>query len=127
MDARFSLLGLDEQTKEDIRQLQQVEEEMPVPVVTLAAVLAEYAARSVGLVKIDVERAELHVLAGLSHQCWPAIRQLVIDVHDIAGSLGHVVNLLRGKDYSVDVHQPDRFAGSSIHNVYARRGGTGPQ
>jgi hypothetical protein len=39
----------------------------------------------VGLLKVDVERAELAVLRGVAPRDWPAIRQVAIEVHDSAG------------------------------------------
>jgi 31-O-methyltransferase len=128
LEAKFDLLEIDEETRDGIRVLQSVEENVPVRVTTVTATLeAQGADDEVGLLKIDAERAELDVMAGISERCWPRIRQLLVDVHDVDGRLDHVLKLLRDKGYAVSEHQEHSFAGSSIHTVLARRGGNGVQ
>lgn len=122
LEAKFDFLGVDEETRDGIRLLQSVEENVPVRVTTVTATLeAQRAEDEVGLLKIDVERAELDVMAGISARSWPRIRQLLVDVHDIDGRVDHVLKLLRHNGYMVGEHQGGSFAGSSIHTILARR------
>ncbi|MFE0028004.1 FkbM family methyltransferase, partial [Amycolatopsis sp. NPDC059021] len=95
--------------------------EFSVPVTTLAKIFADYAVTEAGLLKVDVERAELEVLRGLDDSCWPKIRTVVTEVHDLDGRLAAVVNLLRAKGFTVDGHQQDAYRGGSTHLVTATR------
>ena len=52
---------------------------------TLASVIEDEPLDRVDLLKIDVERAELDVLRGIDEEGWPAIEQIVAEVHDQAG------------------------------------------
>lgn len=49
----------------------------------------------VDLLKIDTERAELAVLRGVDPADWARIRQVSMEVHDVDGQLGEVLELLR--------------------------------
>jgi 31-O-methyltransferase len=63
-------------------------------VVTLTELLAERSVARVDLLKIDAERAEHGIFAGISHELWAGISQLVVEVHDgpdIASSLRDVI------------------------------------
>jgi FkbM family methyltransferase len=50
--------------------------------------------RTVDLLKVDVEGAELDVLLGIDSRHWPLIRQVVMEVQDLDGRLGDVCDLL---------------------------------
>ncbi|KAK9811143.1 hypothetical protein WJX73_006362 [Symbiochloris irregularis] len=54
---------------------------------TLSDIIAEHGIKTIDLLKIDVERAELDVLAGLSPENWSSIRQLVMEMN---GNVGHI-------------------------------------
>ncbi|GAC1439373.1 MAG: hypothetical protein NVSMB51_17210 [Solirubrobacteraceae bacterium] len=64
--------------------------------------MRETALDRVDLLTIDVERAELDVLAGVGAADWPKLRQIVIDVH------GEQDVLMRG---------------TAVRMLYATRGG----
>ncbi|KAG2438647.1 hypothetical protein HXX76_005194 [Chlamydomonas incerta] len=53
------------------------------PLVPLGALMAEQRLERVDLLKVDVERAELQVLAGLAPEDWARVRQVVMEVHDL--------------------------------------------
>ena len=97
-----------------------------VAVSTISAIIELYGVTHIGVLKVDVERAERDVLAGIAECDWPRIRQLVLDVHDIDGRLAEIVELLKNHGYSVVAEQPMFFSGTSIHQVFARleSGGT---
>src|SRR5262245_47623225 len=65
---------------------------------TLSSVIAEQGIERVDLLKINVEKSELHVLEGLSDSDWPKIRQLVIEV-DRQESVRPITMLLEQHGY----------------------------
>lgn len=75
----------------------------------------------VDLLKVDVERAELDVLRGVADEDWPKIRQLVMEVHDLNGSLSAVRDLLDAKGHFAKciVKQDSQLEGSTLYNLYA--------
>lgn len=77
--------------------------------------------REVGLLKINVERAEWDVLAGIQPQDWPKVRQVSAQVHDIRGRVKQLVHLLQDKGFNVEVYQEPRFADCNLHMLYASR------
>lgn len=87
----------------------------------LSAVIAAYGIDTIELVKIDVERAELDVLDGITAHDWPRIRQIVVEVHDIADRVRLVADRLSAHGYEIVVDQLASLVGSTLHMVYARR------
>jgi FkbM family methyltransferase len=88
---------------------------------TVSAMMAAEGVSSLELLKIDVQKSEYDVLLGIEDRDWPRIRQIVAEVHDVNGRVGEVARLLAGKGYDVVVEQEALYAGSAMHNVYARR------
>ena len=58
------------------------------PLVTVSDVIDSHDLERVGLLKVDVERAELAVLRGIRPEHWRRIRQVVMEGHDL--SLIHI-------------------------------------
>ena len=94
---------------------------LPCELRTVTQVLEEQELDRVDLLKVDVERAERDVLAGIEDRDWSRIRQLVVEVHDLGGRLRAVLELVRGLGYSVEVDQDPDWAGTEVHMLYARR------
>jgi FkbM family methyltransferase len=92
-----------------------------VPMRTLSDIVASEGLRRVDLLKIDVEKAEAEVLAGIDDPTWALVRQVVVEVHDIDGRLATLCALLRHRGFEVDVHRDPRLAGTPCFNVYGRR------
>ncbi|MFJ8614733.1 FkbM family methyltransferase [Streptomyces clavifer] len=92
-----------------------------VPVTTLGNVIRDHGLTRVDLLKIDVEKAESEVLAGLDEETWERVEQVVVEVHDIEGRLQEVLGTLRGRGFDVTHDQDPRLALTPCHNVYARR------
>jgi 31-O-methyltransferase len=92
-------------------------ERVTVPVTTLGQELAQRRLGEVALLKIDVERAELDVLSGVADSQWPAIRRVVVEVHDIDGQLDRVTSLLSWHGYTVRVDTEEEFAEGSVRMV----------
>ncbi len=89
---------------------------------TLSGVLDSFGVDRIDLLKIDVEGAELDVLSGISERDWPRIRQIVAEVHDVAGRAALFRHQLVERGFAeVTITQEPGFSGTSLHNVYARR------
>ncbi len=69
---------------------------------TLSDVIAEHVVERIDLLKIDVERSEVDVLAGVRDEDWPKIRQLVIEV-DGRENRRSLESLLETQGYDVTV------------------------
>lgn len=104
-----------------LRLRDATEQSFSVPTTTLTEVFQQHNVETIDLLKIDVERAELDVLDGVSDELWPCIRRIVMEVHDIDGRLVEAVNRLRARQYEVTVSQPAMFRRTSLHIVTAMR------
>ncbi|MFL6203049.1 MAG: amino acid adenylation domain-containing protein, partial [Thermoanaerobaculia bacterium] len=90
---------------------------------TLSDVLAEEGIERIDLLKIDVEKSELEVLAGLREEDWPKVRQVVVEVHDLDGRVQRALDLLRRHGFEVAVEQDRMLTRTGLYNLYARRPG----
>jgi L-glutamate---[L-glutamyl-carrier protein] ligase len=88
---------------------------------TLSAFLREEGIDRVDLLKVDVERAELDVLAGIEERDWPLIRQLAVEVHDERGRLAALAGELRERGFSVASEQDRALRGTDVHLLHATR------
>jgi FkbM family methyltransferase len=88
---------------------------------TLSEFLAEHRIPRVDLLKIDAERSEQPILAGLAEDDWPKIRQLVVEVHEGDDATLAMVDLLRHRGFRAAVEPNPTF--SSLALVYATRPG----
>lgn len=95
-----------------------------VPVVTVADLVAEHEIDRVDLLKIDVERAELEVLEGITDDVWRRIGAIVMEVHDVEDRRDRVAAELAGRGFDVTwPAQEGVLRGTSVHQVIARRRG----
>lgn len=85
----------------------------------LSDVIAELGVEAIDLLKIDVQKAELDVLEGLSDADFGRVRQVVVEVHDLEGRVERVAGMLRARGYTVTVEQDPLHVGSVVHFVYA--------
>lgn len=113
--------GTGERARERTWQALAVEEGFEVEVTTVSALLAEYRIERVGLMKIDVERAELDVLDGLAEPDWPRVDRVLVEVHDLDGRLGEVVARLARRGFTVTTSQAPLFRGGSVYSCLAVR------
>ncbi|MCA1603136.1 MAG: amino acid adenylation domain-containing protein, partial [Acidobacteria bacterium] len=70
---------------------------------TLSEVMHEHGIECIDLLKIDVEKSEADVLAGIREDDWHKIRQIVVEVHDIDGRLGQMRALLERHGYYMNI------------------------
>ena len=94
-----------------------------VPLRTLSAVIREEGIERIDLLKVDVQKAEAEVLAGLEPADWARVRQAVVEVHDEDGRLARVVALLEENGFTVRVAQETALADTGQYAVYAVRAG----
>jgi FkbM family methyltransferase len=87
----------------------------------LSGFLGEQRLERVDLLKIDVERAELDVLAGIADGDWPAIRQVVLEAHDEDGRAGAIAGALTARGFAVEIDQDAAMRGTAVRMLYARR------
>jgi amino acid adenylation domain-containing protein/FkbM family methyltransferase len=114
-------LGLSDATIDRLVSDRLGTERYPCPLTTLSAVMREEGVERVDLLKIDAEKSELDVLAGLADEDWPKVRQVVMEVHDIDGRLERVRTLLERQGHRVAVEQEEVLRGTGVYNVYGTR------
>lgn len=88
---------------------------------TLSSFLREEGLERVDLLKVDVERAELDVLAGIEEGDWPKIEQIVMEVHDEGGRCAAVASALGSRGFGVAVEQEESMRGTSVRMLYGTR------
>lgn len=114
--------GLNDEAIDLITEELHEGEQIEVEVTTVSAILDEHARDSeIGVLKVDVERAELDVLHGVDEDDWPRIRAVVVEVHDIDGRLVEVCDLLTAHGFTARTRQDASLIGTELHEVYATR------
>ena len=88
---------------------------------TLSEIVVEENVSRIDLLKIDAERSERDILAGIHDEHWPLIRQVVIEVHDDKGALEAVSALLTSRGFRVIPEQDPMLAGTRLFNLFATR------
>lgn len=90
---------------------------------TLSDMVREQRVPRIDLLKIDVQRGEMDVLAGIAASDWPMIRQVVIEIHDLQDQrVETATQLLRGHGCdSIVAEQEPMLRGTDIYNLFARR------
>ena len=80
----------------------------------LSDVLRELGVGRVDLLKIDVERSEEQVIAGLDAGDWPRIRQVLVEVHDTGGRLERLTDALSERGFQVRHERDPLLAGTDL-------------
>ncbi|MDH3716818.1 MAG: FkbM family methyltransferase, partial [Planctomycetota bacterium] len=106
---------------DDLLQERLKTETFPCELKTISQVIREQEIDCVDLLKIDVEKSEHEVLAGIDQQDWAKIRQIVVEVHNIDGRLDQLTGLLTEKDYEIVVEPVKLVQDSDLYLVYATR------
>ena len=88
---------------------------------TISEIIEQEQVSRIDLLKIDVERSEQDVLAGIREEHWPLIRQLVVEVHDEEGALETVTAMFRRRGFSVTTEQDPMLQGTRLFNLFAVR------
>lgn len=89
----------------------------------LSDVIREENIKTIDLLKVDVEKAEWHVLCGIEDDHWQIIKQIVIEVHDREGTLlSRVVELLESKGFHLSsIEEEELLTESGLYNIYGRK------
>jgi FkbM family methyltransferase len=95
---------------------------LPCTLRTVSTVIREQTLERIDLLKIDVEKAELDVLAGIEDEDWARIGQVVAEVHDERGRGAEIEAILRGRGFAVTTDQEAAMRGTAVRMVYASRG-----
>jgi amino acid adenylation domain-containing protein/non-ribosomal peptide synthase protein (TIGR01720 family)/FkbM family methyltransferase len=88
---------------------------------TLSDVIRESNVERIDLLKINVEKSELDVLAGIEDADWQKIRQIVVEVHDIENRLEQISRMLESQGYSLIVEQEEWLKDTGLYNIFAVR------
>ncbi len=115
LGARIPPEQIDEVIQDHLRT-----ETYPIELVTLSDVIREHGVERIDLLKVDAEKSEGFILAGLSDEDWPKIRQVVLEVHDDA-LLAEVSGHLRRHGFDLAVDDFAVAEGVHVTMVYARR------
>lgn len=95
------------------------EQSFDCPLVTLSEIIRQEGVETIDLLKLDVQKSELDVLLGLEPEDWPKVRQIALEVHDLDGRLGVVLELLKERGYRVVAEQDPLYRGSVMYNLFA--------
>src|SRR5262249_40251000 len=88
---------------------------------TISEVIEAEGIEQIDLLKIDVEKSEQDVLAGINEKDWPKIKQIVVEVHDLEGRLEKLTNLLIEKGYLLAIDQDNSQKNTQLYNIYATK------
>jgi hypothetical protein len=91
------------------------------PLRTLSDVVRESGVSRIDLLKVDVEKSEMDVLAGIADEDWGKIEQIVLEVHDLGDRLRDVNALFRARGFAVILEQEEHYRGTDRWNAYALR------
>jgi amino acid adenylation domain-containing protein/FkbM family methyltransferase len=111
----------DRHQKEQFLKTAFAAESQPCPTRRLSTVFAEIGLDHIDVLKVDVQRGEEDVLAGLSETDWPKIRQCVVELQDHEGSVAAMRSFLQAREFSVDVSTIPLHEGTDVRFVYAWR------
>ena len=102
-----------------VRRLRKNPEKIQCELKSLSESIKECDIQKIDFLKIDCEGNELKVLDGIKTSDWEIIKQLVIEVHDIDGRLDYIHNMLKDKNYKVDITKEPSLEKTALYNIYA--------
>ncbi len=88
---------------------------------TLSEIIDEEKVTRIDLLKIDAERSERDVLAGIREEHWDIIRQVALEVQDENGALGDIQRLLMEHGFEAVTEQDPLLKGTAVFSVFATR------
>lgn len=113
--------GFDASDVEDLLDGLHATESFTAEVRTVSDVVAEFGVERIDLLKVNVEKAESDVLAGIADDDWPKVRQLTMQVHDLRVPVDEVAAQLAARGFAVDVDQDPLLVDTDVFDLYARR------
>jgi len=115
-EAELPTAAVDELLQERLKS-----EQISVRLSTISDEIRKHGLKKIDLLKVDVEKSELEVLAGIRDEDWPKIKQVIIEIHDVDGALRKATTLLEGHGYTLIVEQDSMLHGTELYNLYAVR------
>ncbi|KPI17917.1 methyltransferase FkbM family [Actinobacteria bacterium OV450] len=113
--------GIDEEFIDELLEGLHCGTSLTVPATTVSETIRRYGLDDIGLLKVDVERAELSVLRGIEDDHWPRIRCVAAEVHAEGGRLEEIVALLGKHGLSAEVSQSPKLVGTPLYDLVATR------
>jgi len=89
-------------------------------IITLSTLIKAEKISRIDLLKIDAEKAEQEVLAGIQDQDWGKIDRVVLEAHD-QSSCEIICSLLDKQGYLVNYKKSSEYKDASIFMIYANR------
>ena len=102
-----------------VRRYYAKAEQITCPLRTVSDLIEEHLIERIDLLKLDAERSELDVLAGIEDRDWPKIRQAVVEVHEGEQPKRAVEDQLTRHGFHVEADRNPHFP--NIHMLYAVR------
>jgi len=102
-----------------VRKFYMKKQTVQCPMWNLSEFLAQRNIEQVDLLKIDAERSEQNILAGIADRDWPKIRRLIVEVHDGVVATRDLVDMLARRGYRTAVDPNPAMPSLSL--VYAVR------
>jgi len=90
-------------------------------VMTLNQIVKQENIKQIDLLKIDVEKAEMDVLAGIDKSLWTKIAQIVIEVHNLNGRVIKVEKMLQERGFITSCEQDIRLSKTNCFTIYGYR------
>jgi FkbH-like protein/FkbM family methyltransferase len=91
-------------------------------VTSVSEIIREHALDHIDLLKIDAEKCEWEVLAGIAEDDWPRIAQIVVEVHDPTGeATARIEAVISDRGYRCAVDREPALADSGFVTLYAVR------
>jgi len=78
--------------------------------ITLSDAIDRHVIPRIDLLKIDVERSEMELLAGIRAEHWPLVRNVVMEIHDRNGQTDEIEAILRRHGFTEISTQLDSVA-----------------
>lgn len=89
---------------------------------TISQLIEETHTHEIGLLKIDAEGSEGDILSGIRDEHWPAIRQIVMEIHDAEGNLAApILKTLEQRGFQTVVEHEAGLSAPGVANCYAVR------
>ncbi len=89
---------------------------------SVSAIIREHRLDRIDLLKIDVERSEWEVLAGIADDDWPIIAQIVLEIHDPTGELApRIETVLAAHGYRCKTDHERVLEDAGMAHLYAVR------
>ena len=93
---------------------------------SVSELIKTYDLDRIDLLKVDAEKSERAILAGIIDSDWPKIRQMVVEVHDQDGEgIEDVCELLRNKGFELEIEEEKLLENSGLYNIFCQRPGAG--